>query len=76
MVCRLRASELAATALYYLSREQIILIGTRMGGIRAYKYPINSRSDYQENFTQCGAITQVIIRFIITVIGFSFPYSF
>ena len=62
MVCRLRASELAATALYYISREQIILIGTRMGGIRAYKYPINSRSDYQEHFTQCGAITQVNIK--------------
>jgi hypothetical protein len=58
VVCRLRAAELSATSLYYLSREQIILVGTRMGGLRAYKYPINSRSDYQEHFTQYGAITQ------------------
>ncbi|XP_046630925.1 cilia- and flagella-associated protein 57-like [Daphnia pulicaria] len=59
VVCRLRAAELSATSLYYLSREQIILVGTRMGGLRAYKYPINSRSDYQEHFTQYGAITQI-----------------
>ncbi|XP_032791524.2 LOW QUALITY PROTEIN: cilia- and flagella-associated protein 57 [Daphnia magna] len=59
IVCRLRASELSATSLFYLSREQIILVGTRMGGLRAYKYPINTRSDYQEHFTQYGAITQI-----------------
>ena len=50
---------MSATSLFYLSREQIILVGTRTGGVRAYKYPINSRSDYQEHFTQYGAITQV-----------------
>ena len=59
MVCRLRSSELSATSLLYLPRDQIILVGTRTGGIRAYKYPINSRSDYQEHFTQYGAITQM-----------------
>lgn len=58
VVCRLRAADLSATSLFYLSREQIILVGTRMGGLRAYKYPINNRSDYQEHFTQFGAITQ------------------
>lgn len=59
VVCRLRGSELCATSLLYLQREQVILVGTRTGGVRAYKYPINSRSDYQEHFTQYGAITQM-----------------
>lgn len=37
----------------------MILVGTRTGGVRAYKYPINSRSEYQEHFTQYGSITQM-----------------
>ena len=59
VMSRLKNPDLFATCLQYLSRDQVVLVGTKTGSVRAYKYPLTNRSEFQEHFTQLGSISHV-----------------
>ena len=61
VVARIQNADFFATCLQFLPRDQVLLVGTKTGAVRAYNYPLSSRSEFQEHFTQLGSISHVII---------------
>ncbi len=74
VMARVKSVDLFATCLQFLSRDQVVLVGTKTGSVRAYKYPLSNRSEFLEHFTQLGSISHVsrqpllrLQKFLLTI---------